>query len=175
MCLPCQPIPAASPSGFSITGAVSTKTLSSISSPSCRFRDQPACQRLERLLHHVVIVAPLRIDRNPRLFGVAFERQAGRLPVHRTCRARSRSAPRPHALRPAALAYLTIEHKGPIPAEFPQGDRQSHLWLRRLPRGVPVEQVRRPRRRPQGLFHARNLVAPALAELLALDDASFRA
>ena len=42
MCLPCQPIPAASASGFSITGAVSTKTLiaapvSAASQPPSRF------------------------------------------------------------------------------------------------------------------------------------------
>ena len=41
------------------------------------------------------------------------------------------------------ISYLTIEHKGPIPRGIPRGDRQPHLRLRRLPGGVPVEQVRR--------------------------------
>ena len=40
------------------------------------------------------------------------------------------------------ISYLTIEHEGPDPARVPQGDRQPHLWLRRLPRRLPVEQVR---------------------------------
>ena len=41
------------------------------------------------------------------------------------------------------ISYLTIEHAGPIPHRIPRGDRQPHLWVRRLPGGVPVEQVRR--------------------------------
>ena len=40
------------------------------------------------------------------------------------------------------ISYLTIENKGPIPREFRKSHRQPHLWLRRLPRGVPVEQIR---------------------------------
>ena len=40
------------------------------------------------------------------------------------------------------ISYLTIENKGPIPHRIPRGDRQPHLWLRRLPRGLPMEQVR---------------------------------
>ena len=40
------------------------------------------------------------------------------------------------------ISYLTIENKGPIPHEFRKSHRQPHLWLRRLPRGLPVEQVR---------------------------------
>ena len=43
------------------------------------------------------------------------------------------------------IAYLTIEHKGHIPAEFRAADRQSRVRLRRLPGRVPVEQVRRGR------------------------------
>jgi monofunctional glycosyltransferase len=40
------------------------------------------------------------------------------------------------------ISYLTIEHKGHIARGIPRKDRQPHLWLRRLPGGVPVEQVR---------------------------------
>ena len=40
------------------------------------------------------------------------------------------------------ISYLTIEHKGPIPREFRERDRQPHLWLRRLSGGLPLEQIR---------------------------------
>ena len=45
------------------------------------------------------------------------------------------------------IAYLTIEHKGHIPAEFREPHRQPRVRLRRLPGRVPVEQVRRGRAR----------------------------
>ncbi len=60
VCLPCQPIPAASASGFSISGAVSTNTFTS--APVHRL-EQPG-QFLELALDDVVIVAIARIDRD---------------------------------------------------------------------------------------------------------------
>ena len=43
------------------------------------------------------------------------------------------------------ISYLTIEHPGPIRTRVPRRDRQSHLWLRRLPRRLPMEQIRQSR------------------------------
>ena len=40
------------------------------------------------------------------------------------------------------ISYLTIEHEGHIDAEFRASHGQPHLWLRRLPGRLPVEQVR---------------------------------
>ncbi len=45
------------------------------------------------------------------------------------------------------ISYLTIEHKGMIPLELRAGHRQPHLRLRRLPRRLPVEQIRADRAR----------------------------
>ena len=47
------------------------------------------------------------------------------------------------------ISYLTIEHEGPDPARVPRGAGQPHLRLRRLPGGLPLEQVRQPRRRAE--------------------------
>ena len=52
--------------------------------------------------------------------------------------------------RCTALHFLSHHRKqGPDPARISQGHRQPHLWLRRLPRGLPVEQVRANRARGQ--------------------------
>ena len=73
------------------------------------------------------------------------------------------------------ISYLTIEHKGPDPARVSRRDRQSHLWLRRLPCRLPVEQVRASARREAKLAARADLDAPPLADLARLDDAAFRA
>ena len=62
-----------------------------------------------------------------------------RLPRRLPDRRLSRTLP----ARCAAL-HLLPHHReqGADPARIPRGDRQPHLWLRRLPRRLPVEQVR---------------------------------
>ena len=77
--------------------------------------------------------------------------------------------------RCAAVHRLShIEHQGPIPHEFRARDGQPHLWLRRLPRGLPVEQVRagEPRGEAAGARRARRPLPWAISS--ALDDAGFR-
>jgi epoxyqueuosine reductase len=73
------------------------------------------------------------------------------------------------------ISYLTIEHKGPIPLEFREaiGNRiygcDDCLAVCPWNRFAQVA-------RANAAFHPRaELTAPALADLLALDDASFRA
>ena len=96
VCLPCQPIPAACASGFSITGAVSTNTFSS----RRRLLDDQARQRLQRLLDRLVIVAALRIGRNPAAARAGRPAPADRSPAHSSSPARSPIWPR--ATAPAA-------------------------------------------------------------------------
>ena len=58
--------------------------------------------------------------------------------------------PAPYQARCAALHFLSHHREqGADPARIPQSHRQPHLWLRRLPRGLPVEQVRAGRTRNQ--------------------------
>ncbi len=53
----------------------------------------------------------------------------------------------PRAVPPRCAALHLLPHhraQGPDPARTAPADRQPHLRLRRLPRGVPMEQVRKP-------------------------------
>ena len=63
-----------------------------------------------------------------------------------------RGVPRALQARCAAL-HLVSHHReqGTDPARIPQSDRQPHLWLRRLPRRLPLEQVRADRPRDKAL------------------------
>ena len=89
-----------------------------------------------RDLHHARAAARRRRGRSLR--------HLPRLPRRLPDRGLSRALP----ARCAAL-HLLPDHRaqGPDPARVPRRDRQPHLRLRRLPRGLPVEQVRagRPR------------------------------
>ena len=86
----------------------------------------------------------------------------------RPTRSRRPTSSMPGAASPTSRSSTRGTYRG-----VPRRDRQSHLRLRRLPRGLPLEQVR-----PDGTeakLQARDdLRAPALAELVRLDDAGFR-
>jgi len=72
------------------------------------------------------------------------------------------------------ISYLTIEHKGPIPEEFraPMGNRiygcDDCLAV------CPWNRFAATARRHRAFLPRAELAAPALADLLALDDAAFR-
>ncbi len=83
--------------------------------------------------------------------------------------------------RCAALHFLSHDRaQGSHRARIPRGDRQSHLWLRRLSGGLPVEQVRANRARgrvpsahradaaaARGIGDARRCVVPRILPRLA--------
>ena len=77
--------------------------------------------------------------------------------------------------RCAALHFVS-DHRaqGPDRPRAAAAHGQPHLWLRRLPGGVPVEQIRQAGREAK-LAAREALRAPQLAVLARLDDAAFRA
>ena len=98
-------------------------------------------------------------------------RQLPRLPRHLP----DRGFPRALPARCHALHFVSDDRaQRPDPARAAPADRQPHLWLRRLPRGLPLEQVRPAGTRGK-IVRARHLRAPRLADLARLDDAGFRA
>jgi epoxyqueuosine reductase len=72
------------------------------------------------------------------------------------------------------LAYLTIEHKGPIPEEFREPMANRIYGCDDCLAVCPWNRFARATEEPAFLPRA-ELTAPKLAELLALDDAAFRA
>ena len=95
-----------------------------------------------------------------------------RLPRHLPDQRLSRALP----ARCAAL-HLLPHHReqGADPARIPRGDRQPHLWLRRLPRRLPVEQVRADRIARRSSPPATICERRRSPTCSALDDAGFRA
>jgi epoxyqueuosine reductase len=72
------------------------------------------------------------------------------------------------------ISYLTIEHKGPIPHEFRQAIGNRIYGCDDCLAVCPWNRFADTARRNQAFVGRAELAAPALADLLALDDASFR-
>jgi epoxyqueuosine reductase len=73
------------------------------------------------------------------------------------------------------ISYLTIEHKGPIPLEFREAIGQRIYGCDDCLAVCPWNKFAAVAARHARLAPREDLVAPRLAELLALDDAGFRA
>ena len=86
-----------------------------------------------------------------------------------------RRLPRALPARRAAL-HLLPHHRaqGPHRARIPRGHGQQDLWLRRLPRGLPMEQVRAPDLRNSPSCRAPNSPRPGLPTLPRWTTATFR-
>jgi epoxyqueuosine reductase len=72
------------------------------------------------------------------------------------------------------ISYLTIEHKGPIPPEFREAIGNRIYGCDDCLSVCPWNRFAETARRNQAFLPRAELTAPALADLLALDDASFR-
>jgi epoxyqueuosine reductase len=72
------------------------------------------------------------------------------------------------------ISYLTIEHKGPIPEEFRAAMGNRIYGCDDCLSVCPWNRFADTARRNQAFVPRAELVAPALADLLALDDAGFR-
>ena len=72
------------------------------------------------------------------------------------------------------ISYLTIEHKGPIPHEFRTAIGNRIYGCDDCLAVCPWNRFADSARRNQAFVPRAELVAPALSDLLALDDASFR-
>jgi epoxyqueuosine reductase len=72
------------------------------------------------------------------------------------------------------ISYLTIEHKGPIPHEFRQAIGNRIYGCDDCLAVCPWNRFADTARRHQAFVPRAELVSPALIDLLALDDASFR-
>jgi len=73
------------------------------------------------------------------------------------------------------ISYLTIEHKGPIPAEFREAIGNRIYGCDDCLAVCPWNKFAKVAARHAKLAPREDLIAPDLAELLALDDAAFRA
>jgi epoxyqueuosine reductase len=72
------------------------------------------------------------------------------------------------------ISYLTIEHKGPIPEEFREKIGNRVYGCDDCLSVCPWNRFADTARRNQAFLPRAELAAPALADLLALDDAAFR-
>jgi epoxyqueuosine reductase len=72
------------------------------------------------------------------------------------------------------ISYLTIEHKGPIPNEFREAIGNRIYGCDDCLAVCPWNRFAETARRNQAFLPRAELAAPALADLLALDDAGFR-
>ena len=73
------------------------------------------------------------------------------------------------------ISYLTIEHKGPVPDEFRAGLGNRIYGCDDCLAVCPWNKFARAAHTQQAFLPRAELTAPRLAELLALDDAGFRA
>ena len=115
---------------------------------------QPAGQRLQRLLHHIMVIATLRIDRNARPFGIIGQRQ--RIGMGGITHPQHDHASRlgPQALRPLPLVGAGGHPFHPAMVPFPQPLVQTGRAQRIVcGRGdAKRHEAQRPRLGPQGIL-----------------------